>query len=219
MHKNAREGLASLLYVSLLVILSLPSGSFAEIVLTEVLAAPGSDWSGDGIIDWRDDEWVEIANRGDSPVDLSDYWVSDELVDSPIRYRFSGTLAPGEARFVTGQEARAWQLDMGLGGAGLSLRNTDGDVVLYQDLGDSVVLADHVFYKTYQIDWERSLGRHPLDGEEWILFDGLNLYHGSQEPGSTGCMPSPGEINSCEDTAVGKADWSSLKGLYGVPES
>jgi hypothetical protein len=219
MPKTARKGLLPLFYTSLLILLTLPSGSFAEIVLTEILAAPGSDWSGDGEIDWRDDEWVEIANRGDSPVDLSDYWVSDELGDSPIRYRFSGTLQPNEAMYVTGQEAREWQLEMGLGGAGLSLRNTDGDVVLYQDIGDSVRLADVISYRSYQVEYERAMGRHPLESEDWILFDGLNLYHGSQQPGTTGCIPSPGVINDCGDVGVGELDWGNLKGLYGLPEA
>jgi len=217
MSKTARKGTIPLFLTSLLILLSLPSGSFAQVVLTELLAAPGSDWSGDGIIDWRDDEWVEIANRGDSPVVLDDYWVSDELNDSPVRYRFSGTLQPNEALFVTGQQARQWQLDMGLGGAGLSLRNSGGDVVLYQDVGDSVVLADVVSYESYQVEGDRALGRQPLQSDQWMLFDGLNLYHGNQEPGSTGCLPSPGEINDCGDTAVGEANWSNLKGLYGVP--
>jgi len=219
MPNSARRGIYSLLYISLLVLISLPSGSFAEIVLTELLASPGSDWSGDGTIDWRDDEWVEIANRGDSSVDLTDYWISDELEDSPIRYRFSGTLPPGEALFVTGQEARAWQLEMGLGGAGLSLRNTDGDVVLYKDVGDSVHLADQIHYRSYQVEYERAMGRHPLETETWMLFDGLNLYHGSQEPGSTGCSPSPGEINDCGETKAEASDWGKVKGLYGDRDS
>ena len=219
MLKSARKGLYPLFYTSLLILFSLPSGSFAEVVITELLAAPGSDWSGDGTIDWRDDEWVEIANRGDNAVDLTDYWVSDELDDSPIRYRFSGMLEPGEALFVTGQEARAWQLEMGLGGAGLSLRNTSGEVVLYQDIGDSVALADVIAYETCQVDYERSLGRHPLDSENWMLFDGLNIYHGSQEPGSTGCLPSPGQINDCGDVSTSDLDWGNLKGLYGIPGS
>ncbi len=219
MTNSARKGLRSILYTSLLILISLPSGSFAEIVLTELLAAPGSDWSGDGIIDWRDDEWVEIANRGDSAVDLSDYWVSDELADSPIRYRFNGVLEPNQALFVTGQEAREWQIEMGLGGAGLSLRNSGGEVVLYQDIGDSVALADMVSYESYQVEGDRALGRQPLHSDTWLLFDGLNLYHGNQDPGSTGCIPSPGLINDCGDVSTVDMDWGNLKGLYGLPDS
>ncbi len=58
--------LASLL-APLLLILSLPVGTFAEVLLNEVLADPITDWSGDGIIDFKNDEWIEIANGGSAP--------------------------------------------------------------------------------------------------------------------------------------------------------
>ncbi|MDP6418120.1 MAG: lamin tail domain-containing protein [Candidatus Krumholzibacteria bacterium] len=198
----------------LCIVTALPSGSFAEVILSEFLAAPGSDWSGDGIIDWRDDEWVEIVNRGDSPVELGDYWISDSVSDPACRFRFSGVLEPDSLIWVTGAEARAWQLDMGLGGAGLSLRNSGGEVVLYRDEGEEVIEVSRIDYLTYQAEYRRSFGRFPVESEEWVLFDGYNLYHGQQTPGSTGCMPSPGRENECESLAVEEADWSRLKQRY-----
>ena len=215
MRESVFKYLSPILLLSLAMLVSLPSGTLAEVVLNELIAAPGTDWSGDGEIDWRDDEWVEIVNRGDSAVDLEDYWVSDEIDDPPLRYRFSGTLGPQQALFVTGAEALAFQADMGLGSGGLSLRNSGGWVALFCDTGGEPEMVDSVEYQDYQVVQDRALGRFPLDSEDWILFDGMNLYHGSQEPGSTGCMPSPGELNQCDVTPAQDEDWGRVKKLYG----
>lgn len=199
----------------LLILLSFPTGTMAEVVLSEVLADPVSDWSGDGEIYYKDDEWVEIVNRGDTALDLSAFWLSDSSTDPACRYRFSGELLPGAFRYVTGEEAVAWQAEMGMGSAGLSLANTGGEVVLYVDVSeDSVEIVDLVSYLSYQVDDDRTLGRYPMDGDEWVMFDGLNLYHGNQEPGSTGCLPSPGEINTCGQSPVEKTAWSQIKSLF-----
>ncbi|MBN2172034.1 MAG: lamin tail domain-containing protein [Candidatus Krumholzibacteriota bacterium] len=197
-----------------LILFLLPVGTLADVVLTEVLADPVSDWSGDGIIDFKADEWVEIANRGDTPADLGDYWLSDSVTDPTCRFRFSGSLAPGEHLLVTGAMAVAWQLDMGLATPGLSLSNTGGQVALFRDGAGDTLLVDSVDYLRYQVEDDRSFGRHPLHGDGWILFDGRNLYHGTQVPGSTGCEPSPGAINVCEGAAASESAWSRVKGIY-----
>ena len=61
---------------------------------------------------------------------------------------------------------------------------------------------------------DRALGRFPNHGEEWILFDGLNLYHGNQIPGSTGCLPTPGMFNHCDAAPTEETSWSSVKRAY-----
>ena len=68
-----------------------------DVRLNEILAGPARDWTGDGVFDARDDEWLEVENYGAAPVDLAPYRVSD--ADSTIRYAFSGMLAPGAARW------------------------------------------------------------------------------------------------------------------------
>lgn len=210
---RARRGALALL-APLFLILSLPLGSFADVVLNEVLADPISDWSGDGIIDFKNDEWVEIANRGDSPENLGGYWISDAVGDPAVRYRFEGILAPGEAFHVTGAMAVAWQAETGNGSAGLSLSNSGGDVALFRDEGAASVLADSVAYLAYQVDDNRSLGRADGVTGEWILYDGFNLYHGNQLPGSTGCLPTPGEANRCDEVAADGSTWSQVKDRY-----
>jgi hypothetical protein len=149
------------------------------VLINEVLADPITDWSGDGIIDFKNDEWIEIANGGSAPVDLSAYWISDSGTDPAVRYRFSGSLAPGAALAVTGAMAVAWQLETDNGSAGLSLSNSGGEVALFRDEAGVAVQVDLAAYTSYQMDDDRSLGRFPSGTGDWILFDGLNLYQGN----------------------------------------
>ncbi len=215
MHDSRKTARLASLLAPLVLILSLPVGSFAQVLLNEVLADPITDWSGDGIIDFKNDEWIEIANGGAAPVDLAAYWLSDSGADPAVRYRFSGSLAPGAALAVTGAMAVAWQAETGNGSAGLSLNNSGGEVALYRDEGGEAVQVDLVAYTSYQMDDDRSLGRFPSGTGEWILFDGLNLYHGNQEPGSTGCLPTLGQANVCAQVPVGEASIGQVKQRYG----
>ncbi len=214
MSNSLKSGRVLALLAPFLLVLSLPVGSFAQVVLNEVLADPVSDWSGDGEVDFKNDEWVEISNRGAVAVDLSDYWLSDAVADPTLRYRFSGTLSPAAAFHVTGAMALAWQAENGAGSGALSLSNSGGDVALFRDGPDGTELVDSVSYLSYQIDDDRSLGRGNEIDEFWILFDGLNLYHGNQQPGSTGCMPSPSEANICEEVSTEASSWSGVKDSY-----
>jgi hypothetical protein len=213
MHWQARPVQALLI---LLILLLASPAARAQLVLNEALADPASDWSGDGEVNYKDDEWIEVVNRGDSPLQLDDYWISDSVAEPACRYRFSGELAPQTALLVTGAMAVAWQEAMGLGSAGLSLSNTGGEVALFRDGDQDTLLVDSVAYLRYQMEDDRALGRYPLESEQWLLFDGLNLYHGNQEPGSTGCLPSPGAPNVCEGTAVRRADWGGVKRIYAI---
>jgi hypothetical protein len=190
-----------------------------DIILNELLADPASDWTGDGEVDFKDDEWIEIANRGSSAADLADYWISDAVDDPTLRFRFSGSLAPGAVLLVTGATAAAWQEANGAGSGGLSLSNTGGELALWRDRNDQTDLVDSVIYLGYQVQDDRALGRYPLESETWILFDALNLYHGNQVPGSTGCEPSPGQRNQCEGAPAQTSAWGSLKQLYTSPDA
>ena len=50
---------------------------------------------------------MEIQNTGAIPVALEDYRLAD--ADRTIRFALSGTLAPGELKFVPGSAAVLWQ--------------------------------------------------------------------------------------------------------------
>ena len=76
--------------LSLLVVVSLAPASVAQIRLNEILADPGIDWNGDGNVDSKLDEWVEIVNTGASQVDLSKFRISDAAAATDFRFRTLG---------------------------------------------------------------------------------------------------------------------------------
>lgn len=186
----------------------------AGVRLNEILADPASDWDGDGIVQFRDDEWVEIMNTGADPVDASEYWLKD-ADDSAWRYCFSGSLEAGETRVVWGSEAVAWQRVTGQPLAGLSLNNAGDTVRLYRVTGMDTVLVDLFEYPGHVGVDNRSAGRLPNGTGPWILFDALEPYGGGQDPVGTGCLPTPGYLNDC--TAADRSEsWGKIKALFGT---
>ncbi|HEU4726078.1 MAG TPA: lamin tail domain-containing protein [Candidatus Eisenbacteria bacterium] len=178
------------------------------IVLNEILAGPARDWDGDGVFDARQDEWLEIRNDGAGAVDLTGYCVSD--ADSTIRFAFTGTLAPGSVRLVTGTMALDWQRSVGRTTTGLSLNNAGDTVRLFQITGADTVAVDVKTYNSIEGASDRSTGR--LNGV-WTLFDSMNPYGGTGEPKGTGCPPTPGGANGCT-TGVQETSWGWIKANY-----
>ena len=97
------------------------------VVINEVLADPASDWDGDGAVDFKGDEWIEVLNNGTEPVNLADYWLRDAW-ETTRTCSLSGVLDPGETAVFYGSEAVAWQQRMGMTTSGFSLNN-GGDLV------------------------------------------------------------------------------------------
>jgi hypothetical protein len=180
-----------------------------DVRLSEILAGPARDWDGDLVYDARKDEWVEIVNAGGAPVDLSPYRVAD--ADSTIRYAFTGTLAPGAVRLVTGSAAEAWQRAVGRTVTGLSLNNAGDTVRLFRVSGTDTSMVDVKTYNAIEGASDRSTGVAP-GSDAWMLFDGLNPYTGSGEPKGTGCSPTPNAENGCP-AAVGEVTWGVIKTL------
>jgi hypothetical protein len=182
-----------------------------DVRLNEILAGPARDWTGDGVFDARDDEWLEVGNYGAAPVDLTLYRVSD--ADSTIRYAFSGALAPGAAVVVTGAQALAWQRSVGRSATGLSLNNAGDTIILFRiDAGDTTAV-DVKTYNSIEGATDRSTGRIAGDGSTWVLFDGLNKYTGAGQPHGTGCSPTQGTPNECP-TPVSSTTWGKIKKIY-----
>ena len=64
----------------------------SDLIVTEVMASNGSYRSPSGVLS----DWIEIYNRGASPIDLSGYGLSDKT-EKPARWRFPEvTIQPGE---------------------------------------------------------------------------------------------------------------------------
>ena len=198
------------------VVLAAPAS--AQVVISELMADPASDWDADGIYNYRDDEWVEVLNTGTETVDLSAYYLRDGTGDD-AHLNLSGDLAAGEVAVFFGSDAVAWQQAFGSGSGGLSLNNGGDTVVLMRatEGGEPSELVfeiiDSVTYLAHEAEDDRASGLSP-DQVTWLLFDALNPYTGDQEPIGTGCGPSPGVINTCDPLPVDRVSFGNLKALY-----
>jgi hypothetical protein len=197
----------------LMVLAALAPQGNAQVRLNEILGDPVTDWNGDGGVDSKLDEWVEIVNVGTATVDLSRFRISDASAAESFRFALSGTLAPGEVRVYFGSDVVAWQAANGVGQFGLSLNNSGDTVLLYEVNGADISVADSYAYATASVADDRSVGRLPSGTGDWAVFDGLNPYAGSDPPAASGCLPSPGKTPSCP-TATRASTWGRVKALY-----
>jgi hypothetical protein len=197
----------------LIVSASLAPETAAEVRLNEILADPVTDWNGDGNVDSKLDEWVEIVNTGTAAVDLSTYRISDASAGEAFRFALTGSIAPGEVKVYFGSDVVAWQAANGVAQFGLSLNNAGDTVSLYEVGGTGISVADAQAYVTVEVANDRSFGRMPSGTGDWVIFDGLNPYTGSQPPTATGCNPSPGETVACP-TPTQASTWGRIKALY-----
>ena len=190
------------------------AGSAAcDVRLNEICPAPAKDWDGSGVFSARDDEWIEIVNTSFVPEDLSQYYVTDS--DSSIRWAGSGVINPGEHRVVYGGDAVNWQRDHGRTIAGLSLANAGDAVRLWHAVGSDTMLVESYAYTAHEAGPDRTIGRLPdTSGATWALFDALSPYTGTLDPKGTGCFPSPGAINVCDQTPALPFTWGRIKSQY-----
>jgi hypothetical protein len=199
---------------------------WGQICVNEVMADPASDWDGDSTYSYKEDEWVEIYNAGDEPVNLASYWLGD--ADSTLLYNFSGGIGAKRHRVVYGADVVAWQSANGYSTVGLRLNNSGDTVMLWRVPEDSAtagvpglktapqgdpVLVHQYIYISHEADDDRSTGLIPDGGPSRMLFDGLNPYTGSLEPQGEGCPPTPGARNTCP-TPVERRSWGSVKAVY-----
>ena len=184
-----------------------------QVLINEILADPARDWDGDGEENFRNDEWVEIVNAGDSVVDLDGYLLADGEGEIVCRYGFSGLLDPGAVRVVYGSESRAWEESNGLPVYGLSLNNAGDRVSLYRVIGPDTVLVDSIDCDDKAAEDDRSLGRSEKDIGMWAVFDAYNPCADKCVPAGCGCIPTPGGTNGCI-TAEKSESWGMIKRIY-----
>ncbi|MFO7609901.1 MAG: lamin tail domain-containing protein [Candidatus Krumholzibacteriia bacterium] len=189
----------------------------AAVVINEILADPARDWDGDGVLDSRDDEWVEVLNTGPGPVDLVSYWLRDDAAVGP-RLNLFGVLEAGQTAVFFGSQAVAWQQETGATVAGLSLNNSGDRVILLRTVAGSDPLTwedvDDVDYTSHQVVDDRSCG-WSVQRDQWLLFDALNPYAGTLEPAGSGCAPTPGAPNLCDSSVdVQDSSFGELKATY-----
>ena len=199
--------------LALITLASLAPAGAAQIKINEILADPNTDWDSDGAANSKLDEWVEIMNVSSSPVDLSEYRLTDESAGVNWRFALSGTLAPGAVRAYLGTEVVEWQTANGVSAFGLSLNNSGDTVYLYRVSGADTTLVDSYTYTTAEVADDRAVGRLPNGTGAWVLFDGLNPYTGASPPVATGCLPTPGALASCQ-TPAEVSTWGKVKSQY-----
>jgi hypothetical protein len=183
--------------------------SNAQVLINEYMPDPARDWDGDGEYNYRDDEWVEIVNTGDSAIDLTGFLLRDGGDQLLWRYGFSGQLAPGEARVIFGSDALAWEESNGFPLYGLSLNNAGDELYLCRVVEAETLVVDTAAFGRSAVD-DRSIGRTLADPFVWAIFDAWNPCSDSCSPSGNGCVPTPGEVNSCM-TALKERSWGSIK--------
>jgi hypothetical protein len=185
------------------------------IVINEVLGDPASDWDGDGTVDAKGDEWIEVVNVSAEPVNLGDWWLKDLAGDDPD-LRLAGVIDPGEALVFYGSAAMAWQASQGLTTAGFGLNNSGDVVQLYRTVAGTgdLDLMYAVSYDDHEAEDDRSCGWNH-DFSDWVLFDGINPYGGALDPVGTGCSPTPGWTDACTTSVPTRpATFGGLKAIY-----
>ena len=164
----------------------------AQIRLNEILGDPGTDWNGDGAVDSKLDEWVEVVNVGSSAVDLSKYRISDASAATEFRFALSGMIGPGEVKVYFGSDVVAWQAANGVGQLGLSLNNAGDTVFLYEVNGAETLVNDTYTYATAEVADDRSVGRLPQGSgachANWFLGGAVIVRDGAPVIGPSG-MP------------------------------
>ncbi len=187
------------------------------IIINEVLADPATDWNGDGTVDAKNDEWIEIRNIDTAPIDLSDYWLRDSTGEAPD-FRLSGVADPGEHIVFFGSDAVAWQAANGITQSGFALNNSGDLVQLLRTIpGTDPVQYELMFavsVRDHEAEDDRSGGFDQVH-VAWLLFDALNPYTGAVEPLASGCPPSPGAENICGgDVAAEAATFGAVKASF-----
>ena len=188
-----------------------PAAAQAGLRLNEFMAGPARDWDGSGTYSSRDDEWIEIKNTSAAAIALDGFLLSDG--DSTVRYAFTGSLAGGAVKLITGKMSYDWEKANGKTAVGFSLGNSGDAVILWKIVAADTVVVDHYTYKSHEAAADRSVGRDESTGE-WKLFDGLDPYTGTLTPAGTGCAPTPAALNQCGSTPTKPTSWGGLKVLY-----
>ncbi|MEK6299387.1 MAG: lamin tail domain-containing protein [Acidobacteriota bacterium] len=169
--------------------------------LNEFLADPpegaAGDANGDGVRDTADDEFVEIVNRTNTPIDVSGFSVHDAAAS---RFTFpSGTVIPArEAAIVFGGGSPQGEFGNAMPNglvftAALSLNNA-GDTVTITDGGGMAV--ESVSYGSGEGNADQSINRNPeVVGTSFVIH--------SSVAGSGGRLFSPGTFVTGQAFTIG----------------
>ncbi|MCK4412012.1 MAG: lamin tail domain-containing protein [Candidatus Eisenbacteria sp.] len=197
-------------------LLAAPAAAEAALCLNEIMADPATDWDGDGVYDYREDEWVELYNSGPGHINLGEYALSDDGGLWTYGFEDGDALRVGEALAIYGSQSLMWQSENSHPRYGFQMSNDGDAVVLWQIAGGDTVLVDVHTFNTYEADDDRSTGRNPDGIGMWEIYDGLNPYGGTQPPFGNDLAPTPGLPNSGDPPPVpiDEDSWGGVKGVF-----
>lgn len=175
---------------SVLMVLVMSVNAQAEVIINEILADPAKELAGDanadGVRSASQDEFVELYNSGDKPVNVSAWTVRDS---KKVRHVFpeNTMINKGEYLVVFGgskEELREGNWQKASSGS-LGLDNS-GDLIMLLDGEENII--DRVEYKSIASK-DQSIVRSPQeDGGEFILH--------TEDARSGGALFSPGKTTS-----------------------
>ncbi|MBP7148339.1 MAG: lamin tail domain-containing protein [Acidobacteria bacterium] len=149
------------------------------------------------------DDWVELYNRGDFAIDISGWYLSDDL-DDPLRYAFPpGTvLQPGAFHYVH-------ELTLGFSFA------SDGSEIVMLTKSDGVTGQDYYDYGPQTADV--SDGRFPDGTADWHYLrpptpGWANACNGTLQPGRVAALRFASASEIAWDAAPGASFYDVVKG-------
>ena len=105
----------------------------ADVTVGDVMTDPPGDES-----QALNDEWVEVTNRGDEPVDLTGWGLQDESSSHRFTFPTGYRLPPSASVRIHSGEGRGTASDLYWGQAGSAIWNNDGDTVFLVDPSGNV---------------------------------------------------------------------------------
>lgn len=167
------------------------AGFAQNLHLNEILSSNGTtlaDENGDF------EDWIEITNSGDDPINLSGFGLSDD-VDEPFKWTFPDTtFQPGDFMLI-------WASDKDRSFAGSELHTnfgvSAGGEELFLTHSDGTLLDQS---PERELEEDISIGRQPDATGEWFRFD----------------EPTPGQPNTTEaiDDPLEEPEFSHDPGFY-----
>lgn len=163
MKRPKQPVLSSFPFIFLLILTAIPA--LAQVRIAEFLAANVSTNLDPDV--WEFSDWIELHNSGEQPVDLTDFFLTDDL-DNPTKWQFSaGVMGAGERILVWAdglersvESENEWSAQH----ANFKLNQNGGAIGLYRAAG---VWVDSVRYDRQIPDV--SQGR-PLGNGPWLFF-------------------------------------------------
>ncbi|HSW01444.1 MAG TPA: chitobiase/beta-hexosaminidase C-terminal domain-containing protein [Sedimentisphaerales bacterium] len=187
---------AVFLFVSVLGIGRMEQGAAGSVLINEFMAANSSTLADP---QGRFDDWVELYNTGDSPIDVAGMYLTDDP-KSPTKWQIP-TGMPNSTRIAAKGLLVIW-LDGDTADPGLhaSLRlDAGGDQIALFDK-DGSTLLDHVVFERQRSDV--SCGRSPSGADDWRYM----------------MLATPGSLNSVPyEGLVADTKFSRDRGFYDAP--